>query len=324
MHRRGARDALGLFCLAALVSGTVAAICITTFLAFLWAGEGSDGGEFAPRLWRWIVLDQRITQAITLCTVSLRFVISAHATICTSLMSAVVLETCGIPLAKAAEVSVMRGVNSGPPQLVWLLMRHLAVNSALFLKLLMVTSLVTSITAQFSSTILVADLGYASIVGNQINITTMLGITPSEQPLLGTNPFYLGPAPVLFGEISTGTSPLPTDKGVSDTGAVKRLFPPISQDAMSTLRRYQGGLVALYSRFVCLPPTFDDLEVQQGAGTRVSVMGSLEFAASFANTEVDFDTSCGKINTCFPPSVAFNCSYQTGATKKNLGNITAL
>ncbi len=198
---RETRGKLDTFSQIVLLGGSFLALGALGFIFFLWFGEGSDSGKNAASLWRWIVLQQRLAQAITVLTLVLRVVMVAQISICTSLVAALVLERHGIPLFCAAELSMLRSTNDGPRQLAWLLLTS-GPRSAVLPKMVITVLFLCFLALQFSSTILISDLGYGSIVGSHIEIAMGTSMTDETTHQSGfPNAFAYSPVPIPFGEI---------------------------------------------------------------------------------------------------------------------------
>ena len=161
----------------ALVLGSALTLIALAFLVFLWTGEGPvPGGEQAFRIWRDIMLNGQIAQAVTLTSLILRVVSASQATICTSMVAALLLERRKIPLSCVARISAMRSVNGGPRDLLQIILsqlRGLAIHTE---SVLLSVLFISAVGMQFSSTILVSDFDEASLIGypnlSRINIAT--------------------------------------------------------------------------------------------------------------------------------------------------------
>ncbi len=325
---RPLRDGLGRLGAISIFGGSLLLLGVLAFLLFLWLGEGPGDGEHAPRLWRWIVLGQFTTQAITLSSVVLRVVTATQAAVCTSLVAAVVLENHGIRLSRAAEVSAMRSVNDGPLKLAWLLVRHArkCVAPATTACLL----LAASVAVQFSSTLLISDLATSAVVGDAINETRPVFMNAGVlSQVININYWLQKPSAYEpFGEIPRGRTPPLMDRGVSDTGAVKRVFLPIPQDERPTLRRYQGKAFVFHSRHVCMRPVMDAAvfalrEPIVGNPTEIEVVGNMSYAASLQAAGLGLPANCAG-GLCF--SAGFNCSlptFQKASDKSFYGDFVA-
>lgn len=307
------QQGLGSLGLATVGGGTVLVLAILGFLLFLWTGEGSQDGRTAATLWRWIMLNQHITQAITLSTVLLRIAVTAQASIYTSLLAGVVLEKHGVPLFRVAEISIIRCTNDGPFQLTWLLMtsaRKAYVPTGLAILLLLTTLFI-----QFSSTLLVSDLDMDDLVGDAkariLNVHMSRDVISLNRQM--NNWISRPTAYVPFGEAPSRANTTTGDRSsFSDTGIIRRTFLPLSTLQMSTLRQYTGGAYGFESRFVCLRPSVAAfLSVTAPApGTStipffLNVAGSLSYESMFREAGLSPPRNCENGN-CFPSG--FNCS----------------
>ncbi|KZL82975.1 hypothetical protein CI238_01948 [Colletotrichum incanum] len=303
---------LGHVGLATIGGGTTLVLGVLGFLLFLWSGEGYQDGKDAPGLWRSIMLGQHITQAITLSTVLLRMAITAQASIHTSLIAGVVLERHGVPLSRVAEMSIIRCTNDGPLRLAWLLVTS-ARKSCLQAGLVMLL-LLTTFTIQFSSTFLVSDLDFASLVGDVRD--TILKVRMSREVISlnrQMNNWVLRPIVyVPFGEGPTTADSKPNEFGVSDTKVVRRTFLPLSSAQLSTLRQYEGATYGFESRFVCMRPSVSaGLSVLMPPALLdtvpfyLQVQGNLSYENTFREAGVPLPPNC-EGGSCFPSN--FNCS----------------
>ena len=110
-HWRRARATLGRVGVSIVLGGSLTALVILGFLLFLWLAEGPAGGAYAPTSWRWIVVNDYLSRAVTLSAAFLRIIVVLQIMMSTSLIAAILLEGpgYGVPLAHAAELSVTRG-----------------------------------------------------------------------------------------------------------------------------------------------------------------------------------------------------------------------
>ncbi|KAG7057529.1 hypothetical protein JMJ77_0004914 [Colletotrichum scovillei] len=307
------QQGLGSLGLATVGGGTALILALLGFLLFLWTGEGSQDGRTAATLWRWIMLNQHITQAITLSTVLLRIAVTAQASIYTSLLAGVVLEKHGVPLFRVAEMSIIRCTNDGPFQLTWVLLT--SARKAYMQIGLAVLLLLTTFVVQFSSTLLVSDLGMDDLVGDAKAKTFSVHMSRDVISLnRQMNNWISRPtAYVPFGEppLETNTTTY-IQSSFSDTGIVRRTFLPLSTSQMSTLREYTGGAYGFESRFVCLRPSvsaFLSVTVPApGLDTvpfYLNVAGSISYETMFREPGLTLPENCEN-GSCFPSG--FNCS----------------
>ncbi|KAK9420312.1 hypothetical protein SUNI508_06581 [Seiridium unicorne] len=327
---RPLRKALGNYGSFVIMGGTVTTLGVMGFLVFLWTGEGPDEGQSALSSWRFIILEQWITQAITLTSLVLQITSAAQASVCTGLVAAMVLERHvisnhnfdgnttltfrrhGVPLSRLAEYSLIRSINDGPLRLSWLLLsswrRSLALQTFLATFLLL-----GSIAVQFTSTILVSDLSPRAIVGNARNDSR--GVSASLDALNQfhlVNQYCLSPTFVPFGEVP-GLDASPSATGISDTGIVRRINPLVPQANRTNLRQYEGRSFVFNSRVVCVHPSIDDISLETRPLDNPSfdlwflpyLSGSISYDQTFKDAGMDFPLSCSE-TSCFP--AAFNCS----------------
>ncbi|KAF5524008.1 hypothetical protein CGCA056_v004378 [Colletotrichum aenigma] len=320
---------LGQYGMIIIGGGTTLILGILGFLLFLWSGEGFEDGRTASIAWRRIMLDQYIPQAITLSTVLLRSAVTAQSTIYTSLVAGIVLERHGVPLYRVAEISMIRCANDGPLRLAWLLVS--SARKSVLQAALVIILLLTSLAVQFSSTLLVSDLGLASLVGDARDSTLRLHMSQEVISLnRQTNDWILRPrAYVPFGEVSSSGNSTPNNLGVSDTGVLNRVFLPVSSERMSSLRLYEGKGYGFDSRFVCMRPSVSaalSMTVPPSSTSLLSfylaLVGNISIQATFREAGLQLPPGC-EDGTCFPSS--FNCSlpqfqYTEAQVKQGLTN----
>ncbi|KAF6824345.1 hypothetical protein CMUS01_10291 [Colletotrichum musicola] len=311
MHRL--QHGLGIWGLSIIGGGTAIILAVLGFLVFLWSGEGPEDGRHATKAWRWVVLNQHITQAVTLSTVILRVAVTAQSSIYTSLIAGLVLEGHGVPLHRAAELSVIRCANDGPLRLSWLLLTSVRRSAAQ--AVLAVVLLLATVAVQFSSTLLVSDLELTPLVGDSIAKSVRLHVSRDVISLnRQMNNWVPQPtAYVPFGEVpQVERNSTPSELGVADTGVVKRVFLPLSTTELATLRGYEGKAYTFESRFVCVrpsisaalstiipPPNTDTLPFYLFAS------GNISWESTFQQAGLSLPKNCDG-GSCFPSS--FNCS----------------
>ncbi|KAI1778524.1 hypothetical protein F4818DRAFT_456322 [Hypoxylon cercidicola] len=318
-RKNSIRQSFGLTACVTLIGGTVVTLTVLGFLIFLWFGEGSTtGGEHASHVWRKIMLRGWLPQLTTLSSLVMRLTIGAQASLCTSLCAALVLERRKILKSQAAEYSVIRALNDGPFNLIKLALRQIPDNFPLHPEfLLLVCLFLAALGTQFASTILLSDLGPASVVqspstmplnlyaGPSIDIDTSATDYWSEHPLSFPS----------FGETPPGYFAQPNERGLSDTGVKRRALLPFYQaDDRTALRSCEGNAVVLSSRLGCMPPTItgqiaaaDYSEVYYG-----TVAGRISYEDTFAKAGVPSARLCNS-ERCL--SSYFNCTVMSISAK---------
>lgn len=276
----------------ALVLGSALTVIALAFLVFLWTGEGPlPGGEQAFRIWRDIMLNGQIAQAVTLTSLILRVVSASQATICTSMVAALLLERRKIPLSCVARISAMRNVNGGPRDLLQIILsqlRGLAIHPE---SVLLSVLFISAVGMQFSSTILVSDFDEASLIGypnlTRINIATSEMI-PEVGDTLWSNK-EIDSAMTIFGE-RDGPAPTLNDYGVLDTGTKQRAFLPFQKADRVRLQHFEGPVFMMNSRVSCLRPSMiATLAYDQ---TEVLIEGEILYDNAFRQAQLEPEPNC--------------------------------
>jgi len=309
------RVALGLFSMFTLTVGSVVMLATLGFLYFLWLSEGAEsGGEKAPAVWRAIILGGYITPVVTICAAILRIIQASQALLVTSLMAALLLERYGVPMIHVAEVSILRSVNSGPWRLLPLFISSLSfLNKVKFPFLMNLIVLFTSLGTQFTSTLLVADLSVSTLVGPSqvVPIGVALNLTRSRYDKLDVT--NMPPVFSAFAEISgpNATTTKPNDRGMSDTGVIRRVFVGLPEEQRSVTRSFQGKAHAMSSRYVCARPAFTNGTGLLGTSentsldfTVPSLQGNISFPATLMNAGLEFPPDCGVNGSCYTRSAS--------------------
>lgn len=153
------------------------------FLVFLWTGSGSDnGGSDAITLWRWIMLNDLAAQATTIASVILQAAIGLQATVCRALAAAVLLDSKAVRMSDIPLFSILRAVNGGPSSIAELLIwtpRKLFGTAPAWLTL---TLSLSTISSEFTSTLLLLDFRKASLLDK--SITNAMAVIETQPELL--------------------------------------------------------------------------------------------------------------------------------------------
>jgi len=276
-----ARRLLGRYGLLAILGGIPLQLGILSFLGYLWTvsqQSGRDEGE--PRVqvvWRTIVLHSWMAPAITLSSVLIRGVVGTQLILCTALTAGLLLERGSVPFEDAPRLAVVRAYNSGPWDVVRLLLaRH---PTRLFRSLpgFLVTLLLLVGTAlQFTSTLLVSDLGDDRVPSDPD--TEAVAFSDSVGTFVTANSDYLwtkslGTWPT-YAEARSGNGGLGAE--VSDTGTILRAFLPFDSRERLALRSYDGIAVLQQARTICIPATLENAGfVPFGPTRRLALEGTL-------------------------------------------------
>lgn len=243
-----------------ILLGWVVEILVIAFIVYLWTGPGSDTrGSSATTFWRWIMLNDLAAQATTIASMVIRTAIGLQATVCTALTAAVLLESRVVRMSDIPLFSILRAVNGGPSSIVEPLIwtpRRLFGSIPTWLVLAL---FLTSISSEFTSTLLLVDFRKTSLLNRSITNATAVIETQPELLLFPANetdrarswrsaPSTYPP----FGEIPLRASqPLPGQRG---TETIKRAFLPFNSHGRQQLRKYSGPALTYTSEVLCSRP----------------------------------------------------------------------
>jgi len=233
--------------LAVLVLGTILIVIAVSLLIFLWFGTRSSA-------WANIMINGRAPLAITLTVVALRLSMMLQLGALTSMLAAVALEKGFVPFNKAATVSILRA-SYGPPQ-------QLATSLASgkrSIYTIIIASLATIIgfLTQFSSTILVSDLGTQQIPSPAESLKVAYEIGAMD---LVANEIYGGlefwkTNPQSYPTFAEYSEPPVREEYIQDTGLTLRSMLPFPTEPQRTSLRYYSGMTTIMdSRVTCVRP----------------------------------------------------------------------
>jgi hypothetical protein len=132
-----------------------------SFLTFLWFSSDEN------TTWRKIANQDWITQATTLSSALIRLATGIQATTASCMLASLAIEKGKVPLRELANMSVMR-FNSSPLALCWLLLHNVFARGCMeesYAPCLGCFAVLSSLALQFTSTILVTDVGTGLVLG---------------------------------------------------------------------------------------------------------------------------------------------------------------
>lgn len=312
-------EVLGYSGLLSVIGGSLWILGVFGFLTFLWFGYGSKPeAADAALFWRFIALRNYFTQTVTILSIALRVVVGIQATVCTSMLAALMLEKYGAQKSLTAWLSVMRSLNDGPLKLGGLLLtkRHrvtfIRVESWLTFLLITIT-----MPLQFSSTLILGDMNDFVIVGNPNNtqFSDLFPIKDNEIPIvvdLSFAPLEHAPVYATFGETQAHFDATPNEKGISDTGLIQRSMVPIrdSNDRVS-VRNLESTTAVISSRFSCIRPYINGVyssypvRIYEADGAFGYVEGTLDYDTTFSRAGISSNIQCGNTGC---KTVGFQCT----------------
>jgi len=290
---RGAGKRVGVYGLVTICAGIPLQLGILTFLGYLWSQQQHDmhdAGDPNQRVWRAIVLNTWMAPTITLASVLMRFIVGAQLVVCTSLGAALILETASAPFGDAPKLSLLRAYNSGPLDIVWLMLARLPHFPGLSLSHgLVVMLFLAGLVLQFSSTLLVSDLGQITIRSDPE--PRRVAVTDKSGTFIRINGnFVWSKSPTVwptYAEARNGAGV--ASLNMTDTGTIVRALLPFEAKERLALRSYSGLAVTQTTRTVCVPAELDEQvsSYDIGGGDQMQVKGAVS-ASMVPFTEAGF------------------------------------
>lgn len=261
-------------------------------------------------------------QTITICALVVRTIAAAQAAVCTSLVAALLLERRRLPLSKAVPVSIKRGVNDGPFNLVRQVLsrKHLQTFFCVEMCMLLIVTAV-SVGIQFTSTVLLSGFDTTTLVEFPQGLRTNVLLSEEVSWKANMNSFaQFPPSYALFGELETSAAPDPNPLGVSDTGVKLRSFVPFQEQQRTKLRAYTGPALSESTQVVCMRPSMDAqvsftiVIGELGDMPSTSISGTISYENTFEEANLNDWTMCSSFqrsddtiqNVCLPNN--FSCT----------------
>ncbi|KAL3463668.1 hypothetical protein BJX64DRAFT_298825 [Aspergillus heterothallicus] len=241
-----------------------------TLLAIFWNDSirAISGAEPAT-YWGQVVNAGWATRLVTVCTASIRTVVSLQAGVITALMAGIVLETSGVPLLHSPFYSILRAVKVAPDNL-WTA-TNFKPHMPRFVYALMLTEVLVTAACQFLSTIFLSDFGNGTFTqrSNSTNVN-ILNDTSSN----GDAWWRMPPAASwTFAELSGSFE---NRSGFHDTGPTFRAFLPFEEKAQrAKLRRLRGPVPVMDHRVVCASPIMINMTLDATVQDYVHLSGQI-------------------------------------------------
>ncbi|KAF4819720.1 hypothetical protein CGCSCA5_v004498 [Colletotrichum siamense] len=244
--------------------GTVVTLASVSFLGYLWQGAIAAGATETNhgRLWSLVVFSDWTSRAITVSAAVIRVVLSLQMGVFTAMVASLMIEQAGVPFGSAPLVSLLRAIPASPHNLVTFTNFNLPWRASATYAFAVVVAIILTSVSQFTSTILLSDLG-------SVNITS-----PQQSVNMSYNNQYTGgPKDTLYGSKLWHSSPgtyfrfaehprisARQSDNLEDTGRILRAFLPFASEySRMRLRHYHGPAMVTDSRVVCLRPTLNNV-----------------------------------------------------------------
>lgn len=238
-------------------------------LALFWhesinAIDGAEPGIY----WVRIVNAGWAAQLVTVCTASIRTVVTFQAGLATAMVAAIVLETTGAPLLQGPFYSTLRAVKAAPSSL-WTATNFQPHLSYLIYALVLTEVLVTA-ASQFLSTIFLSDFGNGTFSQHKNSTNVSILHTTKNADIAWSTP---PAASWTFAELSGSFE---DRSGFHDTGHTFRAFLPFEEEAQRTkLRQLRGPVPVMDHRVVCASLPLTNLSLDSTVQYYVHLSGQI-------------------------------------------------
>lgn len=334
---------LGVSQLVVLVVGNFGLLLGLGVLRYLWPwasrGESdrnwkelvlSDSADsLAGQPWEKFVFSGWLLRVITLSAIVIRVSMATQATVFSMVMASIALQRSNVLKGDLASVAIFRFTNSGPRNMIGPLFRtrkdwksHLAIAATIALS-------ITTLASQFTSTILLTDIGSRNLrtTDSFFNVSFGGNLSESTEFWVGTTAATWDDRPSayqVFAEKASGNIQIDggsSGGGLYSTGSSYRALLPLEKQERISLAEYHGPAAVIDSRVVCVSPYITRLSVwdfeaasrvgEDSESTQLRIYG-LFTADMFGDHEAElrdrgFLTSNQKSNVSAAGEMQFDC-----------------
>ncbi|KAH0605279.1 uncharacterized protein H6S33_005261 [Morchella sextelata] len=290
---------LGYWQLSVLVLGNIAILFAVAILCYLWSSVSRKSAE-GTSVWEMIVFSGWILRVITLTSIIIRTAMTMQATVFCMVLASITLQRGGVLMQNAAAVSIYRFTNSGPHNMILpLFFAQRGWKSDVAMTMTALLSL-TTVCSQFTSTILLMDLGQARIQTPTRKFDVAYGA--NENQSMSTGEFYVSsytstwterPSNLpVFAEKTSENIVLhnrDNDGALYATGSTIRAFLPLEKKDRDALAEYKGPAAIMDSRVFCMSPYVRELKYNEAGYSMVNERGD-NYSYPFIEATVGIDT----------------------------------
>lgn len=283
---------LGRFQLVVLIGGNIGLLLGLGVLRYLWPWASRDESNQGWKRhvlmdsntvateppWEKFVFTGWLLRVITLSSIVIRVSMAAQATVFCMVMASIALQRSSVLKGDLAAVAIYRFTNSGPHNMILPLMRTrkdwkstLAIAGTVLISL-------TTLASQFTSTILLTDIGTKNLrTKNSVFDVTFGGnISEITEFWVGTTAATWDDRPSAYQVFAEKSKPNIRIDGDSDsgglfsTGSSFRALLPLEKQERIALAEYRGPAALVDTRVACVSPFLTRLSVWQfNASSRV-------------------------------------------------------
>jgi hypothetical protein len=269
-------EKLGIYNIAVLFIGTVAIVVALLLLYLIWGAVTYARSYSFPLRWYKVILLGWATRAVTLCSILIRVATAAQLGVFAAILAALILEQVGVATETLPLVSMIRCLNSGPHSLAVSIFDSIFTRALFPYSILIVLALMNAFALQFTSTMLLSDFKITDIVmDDKTNVSFGLNrnvatnshtVSTGSMDSSGPNTYegldYWKTGPYMYQRFAEYKEAGSTGNNYIDTGKTLRGFPPLHDDLMRySLRHYEGPMMVVDTRVVCVKPTVSNLTI---------------------------------------------------------------
>lgn len=290
---------LGYWQMSVLILGNIAILFAVAVLCYLWISVSRKSAE-GKSVWEMIVFSGWILRVITLTSIIIRTAMTMQATVFCMVLASITLQRGGVLIQNAAAVSIYRFTNSGPHNMILpLFFAQRGWKSDIAMVMTALLSL-TTVCSQFTSTILLMDLGQARIQTPTRKFDVAYGANENQSMLSGefyvssyTNSWTERPSNLpVFAEKTSENIVLhnrDNDGGLYATGSTIRAFLPLDKKDRDALAEYKGPAAIMDSRVLCMSPYIRELKYYEAGLSVINERGD-NYTYPFIEATVGIDT----------------------------------
>ncbi|KAM7197913.1 hypothetical protein V8F20_006361 [Naviculisporaceae sp. PSN 640] len=263
-QHRSRLQAIGRLNITTLTIGLVLCLGVVAYIAFLWLSSPACGVSEPGEVWKAIALSNNFGISITISSVIVRLAMALQLGVAFSVVGALVLENGVAPIQSVPFILTMRGSGKvSVVELAQLVSQTSGTND--LLNLITVVLVLTTALSQFTSTLLLTDLGTSPFLNKTQTALVNYGLKETSPDVGDLEGYQAASDDVDFW--SSGATEYPVfaeyseprppqdNQSTQDTGLTLRAFPPFKTTAeRASLYRWDGLTAAFDTRVTCLTP----------------------------------------------------------------------
>lgn len=274
---------LGLFQLFVLVVGNIGLLVGLGVLRYLWpwASRGESDRSWKEHVlsdsttvlgeqpWEKFVFTGWLLRVITLSSIVIRVSMASQATVFCMVMASIALQRSNVLKGDLAAVAIYRFTNSGPQNMILPLLRTRKDWKSTLAVIATIALALTTLASQFTSTILLTDIGTRNLRTSDSVFDVAFGGNLSEETefWVGTTAATWDDRPSAYQIFAEKASPNiqidggETGGGLFSTGSSFRALLPLEKQERTALAEYRGPGALVDTRVACVSPYITRLSV---------------------------------------------------------------